>query len=522
MKNFGRALRLAFQYRLTVVATMFSALVVALFWAGNITAVYPVVQVVLSDQSVPELVAEKIDHAKQNIADFKKDAQQLERQLAAAPLDDQQKIRDQLQRKTARIKAEQKALYWYRWFQPYADYLPNDTFQTLLVICGALLIGTVIKNLFLILSTILAARVALLTTFDLRKEFYRHVLRMDLSRFTEQGRGDLMNRFTSDMHQVTGGVQILLGRTVREPLKAIFCLVGAAWFCWRLLLLSLIIAPLAAYLVNLLAKTLKRANRRAMEELSHIYDNLSETFGGIKVIKAFTSEPYERQRFHATTKKYFQKAMRIVRYNSLVSPLTEVMGIMIVVVAILAGGYLTLNQETHLLGIRMSDRPLELATLLAFFGMLAGVSDPARKISDVFSNLQAAAAASDRIYEVLDQQPAISDPESPLPLPRHSKSLVFKDVNFSYHPDIPVLEGVNLEIAHGETIAIVGPNGCGKTTLANLVLRFFDPGEGSVLIDEVDVRDVRIRDLRRQIGLVTQETLLFDDTILANISYGRP
>ena len=177
MKNFGRALCLAFQYRLTVVATLMSALVVALFWAGNITAVYPVVQVVLNNQSVPELVVEKIDHAERNITDFTKDVQQLERQLAAAPLGNPKKgdqeegdrndIRSQLQRKTARIEAEQKALAWYRWIQPYADHMPNDTFQTLLVICGALLLGTVIKNLFLILSTILAARVALLTTFPL-------------------------------------------------------------------------------------------------------------------------------------------------------------------------------------------------------------------------------------------------------------------------------------------------------------------------------------------------------------------
>ncbi len=523
MKNFGRALRIALQYRGTVAATAVSALIVALLWGGNITAIYPVVEVVLSNQSVPELVDEKIATFEQNIVGFRGEIGKLEQQRAVAQGDARTEINRDLALKTDRRRAEEKQLAWYQWIKPYADaYMPTDAFQTLLVICLALLVGTIVKDLFLILSSILAARVALLTTFDLSKEFYRHVLRMDLARFNEQGRGDLMSRFTGDMHRVTGGVQVLLGRMIREPLKAIVCLAGAAWISWRLLLLSLVLAPLAGYLINRLAKSLKRANRLAMEELSHIYDNLSETFGGIKVIKAFTAEQFERQRFHETAKEYYHKAMKIVGYNSLVSPLSEVMGIMIVVVGILAGGYLTLSGELHLFGIRMSDRPLELSSLLLFFGLLAGVSDPARKLSDVFSKLQAAAAASDRIYEVLDDTPSVTDPPSPQPMPHHQQSLVFEGLSFSYHPENPVLTDVHLHIRHGETIAIVGPNGCGKTSLANLIPRFFDPVEGRVLIDGVDVRDVRIRDLRRQIGLVTQETLLFDETVLDNIRYGKP
>lgn len=567
MNNFSRALRIALQYRWTVAASVGSALVVALLWAANIGAIYPIVEVVFAGESLPEWIDRRVADSEAKIADQKRWIEELSRYSSLAPkavdaelqkalqaakrsaqaselknarreyerkaqqlekyLSEEGESRDlffqrDLGRRRDRLEAEQSALTQYHRYQPTIHrYAPSGAFGTLALICAALVVGTLIKDLFLIASSVLAARVALLARFELSKDFYRHALRMDVSHFTGQGRGDLMNRFTSDMQAVAGGIQILMGRTIREPLKMAACLIGAALVCWRLLLVSLIIAPLAAYLVNRLAKSLKRANRRAMEELSLIYDNLSETFGGIKVIKAFTSEQYERQRFHQAAKEYFRKAMKIVRYNSLVSPLTEVMGILIIVVAILAGGYLAINQETHLLGVQMSQRALSLSDLLLFFGLLAGVSDPARKMSDVFNNLQTAAAASDRIYEVLDQEPTVKDPASPRRLPRHAESILFENVSFAYHADTPVLEGIHLRIKYGETVAIVGPNGCGKTTLASLTPRFFDPTAGCVRLDGVDLREARVRDLRRQIGLVTQETLLFNDTVLENIRYGQ-
>ena len=170
----------------------------------------------------------------------------------------------------------------------------------------------------------------------------------------------------------------------------------------------------------------------------------------------------------------------------------------------------------------MCSRPLSLSELLVFYGMLAGVSDPARRLTEVFNKLQRAAAAADRVYQLLDREPTVCDPPRPRPLPRHHRDLVFDHVSFRYTREQPVLEDIDLRIPFGETIAMVGPNGCGKTTLANLIPRFFDPVSGSVRLDGVDLRDVRLRDLRGQIGLVTQETLLFDDTVFNNIRYGCP
>jgi len=302
----------------------------------------------------------------------------------------------------------------------------------------------------------------------------------------------------------------------------IACLAGAAWICWRLLLVSLIVAPLAVFLVTRLAGSIKRANRRAMEQMSGLYNILGETFSGIKVVKAFTMERPERWRFHAASKNYYFKSLRIAFYNALSNPISELMGISIICLALLAGAYLVLDQETHLLGIRMSARPLSISSLLLFYALLAGVSDPARKAAGILGIIQRSAAAADRVYEFLDREPTICDPENPRPLPRHKDRITLEGVRFSYDKKQDVLKGIDLTVQFGEAIALVGPNGCGKSTLASLIPRFFDADEGAVRIDGIDVREVRMRELRRQIGLVTQETVLFDDTVLNNIRYGKP
>jgi ATP-binding cassette subfamily B protein/subfamily B ATP-binding cassette protein MsbA len=379
-----------------------------------------------------------------------------------------------------------------------------------------------VKSLFSIAHQVLCYRLSQLSAFRLRHEFYRRTLDMDLTSFGEEGSSQLMARFTYDLESLASGVNEFFGKLVREPLKMLACLIGAAWVSWQLLLLSLVLAPLAAWLIRWLAKALKRANRRAMEEMSQLYNVLEETFQGIAVVKAFTMESYERGRFHKISKNFYRRVMRIARYDALTRPLTEILGVTTICLAVLAGAYLVLNHETHLLGIRMSGEPLTLSALLVFYGMLAGISDPARKMSEVFSRIQRGAAAADRVYQMLDRRPQIVDPPKARSLGRHRRDLVFDGVDFHYVPSQPVLCDVRLSIAWGETVAIVGPNGCGKSTLVSLIPRFFDPVSGSVRLDGVDLRQVRLKDLRSQIGLVTQETLLFDDTVYNNIRYGSP
>lgn len=523
MGNFGRVVRVALRYYWTVAASFVCALIVAVLWGANIGFLYPIVEVVGNQQSLSQWVDRSITSAEQSIAQQSAIKAELESQKAAAKPEDQGGVARELRATQGRLKAAEDDLARSQWLKPWIDtYLPDDPFQTLLVIIFALLVATVVKDFFMVLGSALADRIAQLAVFDLRKEFFRRTLRMELGTFSESGTSDLMSRFTHDVESLAGGLQTLFGRAIREPLKMVSCFVLAAFICWQLLVLSMVVVPVAGFLIGILSKTLKRANRKALEEMSSLFTILNETFLGIKVVKAFTMERYERRRFHETSKKVYKKSMRIAIVDAMINPVTEVMGMTTISLAILFGAYLVISGETHILGIKMCSEPLSLSALMAFYGALAGVSDPARRLSEVFSKLQRASAASDRIYEKLDRLPRVCDPEQARVVGRHHRDLVFENVSFRYSPAQSVLEKINLRVAYGETVAIVGPNGCGKSTLANLIPRFYDPNSGSIRLDGVDLRDMRMRDLRSQIGLVNQETLLFDDTVLNNIRYGSP
>jgi subfamily B ATP-binding cassette protein MsbA len=486
MKNFRRAIGYALKYRAMLVGSTACALLVAVLWGANIGSVYPFVQVVFQGQSLPQWIDNEIAQTETRLG-------------------------------------EGRALATYRWAQPILHRsLPAQPFATLVLIVGVLLAGTLIKDVFLVGNVMLVERTAEMVKFDLRTDFYRHTLDMDMQSFAKDRSGALMSRFTHDMEALGQGVQVLFGRMLLEPLKMAACLIGAGFICWRLLVLSLIVSPLALFVIDRLSKSLKRANRRGMEEMSVLFRVLHETLAAIAAVKAFTMEGRERARFHDAARAYLKRAMRIVFYHGLARPATELMGMIVICLAILAGGYLVLNNETHLLGIRMCEQPLSIAAMMAFFALLIGASDPLRKLSECFNHLQRGAAAADRVFEMLDRSPAIRDPERPRELPSRHPDLVFENVSFHYSPEEPVLREVNLRIPFGESLAIVGPNGCGKSTLASLVPRFWDAVEGAVRIDDVDLRELRQRDLRGLIGLVTQQALLFDDTVLENIRYGSP
>jgi ATP-binding cassette subfamily B protein/subfamily B ATP-binding cassette protein MsbA len=232
-------------------------------------------------------------------------------------------------------------------------------------------------------------------------------------------------------------------------------------------------------------------------------------------------EEHERARFRETTRDLLHKRQRVAVYLGLVRPVAEIMGAGIIAVAVLAGAYLVLHRQTHLFGIRISDRPLSPTALMLFFGMLAGVADPARKLSGIWGTIFCGTVAANRVFTLMDREPEITDPPDPQPLPRPHRTLQFQNVDFWYRRTEPVLRGIKLKIRFGERIALVGPNGCGKSTLAKLVARFYDPKSGAVRMDGIDLREFRIEDIRRQISLVTQDPWMFDDTIMNNIRYGK-
>ncbi len=513
MSNFYRVLKMALRYRWNVAACFATSLLVAVLWAGNLSAVFWIVDVVMNDKSVPQWMEEEIASSQTLIATLTTEIES----LSDAPEENRRAINAA----QFKIDVQEQKAGKFTWLLPTAKrWLPTTPYKTLGVVCALVMASTLLKNVFRIANVVLVARLGLQVGYQLRKQFYSHLLRLDMAAYSHKGRGDLMNRCTSDLNSMSNGVQTLFGLAVREPLKMIVCFAGAAFVSWRLLLLTILIVPPAAYLIQLLAKSLKRANRRAMEELSSIYETLSETLSGMKLIKAFTMEKAERRRFDRSARGYYRRQLRIATYNSLVSPMTETLGIGMVLTAAMAGGYLVLSGNTSLFGIRISNQELTHGGMGMFFAMLVGMSDPARRLSNVFNDLQQASAASDRAFEVLDTEPDIQDPSDPQPLPRLSQSLKFEGVDFAYEPGLPVLEGIDLEVAAGETIAIVGTNGCGKSTLLSLLPRFYDPTAGRITIDGIDISDVRLRSLRSRIGMVSQETLLFNDSVAENIAYG--
>ena len=407
------------------------------------------------------------------------------------------------------------------------QYAPRDPFTTLVWLMGLSVAGTALRCLFLMGSMLSVARVGQRTMLDLQNEAFRNVLDMEPSELDVQGAGDLINRIRGETGIIGSTIITLFGKTVREPLKLVGCLVGAALVNWRLLLLSLLISPLAGYLMVRLASVTKRASRRAMEESANLLNRLYQSLSYMRIVKAFTMENRERERFKVVARDVYKKSMRISLFASLSRINTELLGVCIVTLSVLAGGYLVLNQQTHLFGIRMCDQPMSFGILMMFFGFLIGAIDPLRKMGDVYNMMQGGIVAADRVFPLLDKRPAVLSPENAKSLPAGPLAVEFDHVCFEYETDKLILSGVTEKVPAGTSLAIVGQNGSGKSTLINLIPRFFDPcggdsesGSGAIRVNGIDIRHLAIKDYRRRVGYVSQQTMLFSDTIAENIAYG--
>jgi ATP-binding cassette, subfamily B, bacterial MsbA len=464
-----------------------------------------------------------------------------ELQVAEARLSELKRFRDRhaatrqkpsdLDARRADLRKEQgKARYWlrgYTWLQPRVmRYLPQDGFRALLLLLGIVMGANALKGFFLFLQEVLVADVMQLTLFDIRNLFFRRTIALDLSSFGDQGSSELMSRFTNDMDSLSQGLNTLLSKVIREPLRAVTCLAFAMFLNWRLTCLTLILVPISALTANRTGRIMKRAVRRSLESMSNIYKILQETFQGIVVVKAFTQERRERRRFFTETKRLYKKSVKVATIDAMSDPVLEMLSLSMVSIALLAGAYLVLKKTIFLdLGIfrlQLAAQRMQIEDLLTLYAALAMISDPVRKLANVHSRIQRAAAASDRICALMDRQPQVADRPKAVRLPRHRSTIAFDNVVFGYNTREEVIRGVNLDVRHGETIALVGPNGCGKTTLMNLLPRFYDVHGGAIRIDGHDIRDLSLRSLRRQVGMVIQDTILFEDTIANNIAYGNP
>ncbi len=536
MQQFARLLPYLWQHRWKLYLSTAFALVVALLWAATLSLTFLVVKVLLQDQSLQQYVELEVKNSEVEIDKRQRELDELDRQLEArafGALPDgtvsasEKELRRGQDRVAGKLKSATRRLVAYRWIRRHVmPLIPNDQFKTYALILFILVIGTTAKGTAVFIQEVLVGSVVELTVMALRKDCFRHSLNLDYQTLMRHGKSELMSRFTNDIGVAADGLNLLGGRIVREPLKAFACIFVAFFVSWQLTLLSMVCVPLMGLIFHRYGLLLKRASHHMMERMSRIYKSLDETFDGLKVVIAFNGERRHRQRFHRENKDYYHQAMKVVQIDSLTSPTTELLLTLAVCVSLLPGAYLVLRHQDSIWGIRLAAEPLLIEDLSWFYALLAGTLDPVRKLSSIYSKLKRTSAATQRIFQVLDWQPALKLAEQAQPMPRHAQSVVFKKVSFQYDSDgvnrPNALTDVTLKIAAGEVVVVVGENGSGKSTLVNLLPRFYDPNAGSVLIDGVDIRNVRLRDLRSQIGVVTQETLLFDESIYENIRYGKP
>ncbi len=532
MKNFLRALRFAWPYRWRFFASLGCALLAAAVWSLSFTAIYPVLKIFSTDQNLQEWANSAIQKIEtEQIPPLEKRAEELKEVLRQIPKDPtldlaerekrSRRITGDLAKTESKLESSRYELYRYQVTKKFIDQLlPADRFLTLVWVLGMLVVAVAFKGLLEFGQETLVGNVVHSALWRLRNAFFRRTLQQDVNSFTTTA--DLMSRFQADTDVVANGMKILMGRVIAEPLKAIACVVIACWISWQLTFMFLILVPIAGFVLTSVGRMMKRATRRVLERMSRMNEILQESFLGIRVIKGFGREPKQRRKYYEATLEHYEKSMRVVTLDALSGPVVELLGIAAIVGALLAGAYLVLNHQTHLFGIRMSQYPLEMESLLQLYALLAAISDPVRKLSSVYTKIQASYAGADRIYQVMDREPKIQHDPIGLEAPRHRNAIEFRDVCFSYDHGHPILSNVNLVVPHGQIVALVGKNGSGKSTMLNFLPRFLDPDHGAVLIDGVDVRTANVRSVRKQIGIVTQDTFLFADTVYNNIAFGNP
>jgi subfamily B ATP-binding cassette protein MsbA len=381
--------------------------------------------------------------------------------------------------------------------------------EALSLLCGVLAVAFLVKAGLTYAHQYLMQSVAERIMTDLRERAYGHLHGLSLAFFTRRSTGELMTRVTTDIDLLGRSLTAFFSNGVREPIQILGFLGLLFLIKWPLALLVLLTVPVAAFPIVRFGKKMRARSHRVQERRAELNTILQETIAGIRIVKAFGMEDYERGRFREKSRELLRGMIRMVKVDSLASPVLEILGSFGVVGAVWLGGVLVLR------------RVLTPGELMAFLGALASLYQPVKRLSQVNLNVQRGLAGARRVFEILDTRPDIRDAPAAPRLPRMREGVTFHGVTFGYEPGRLVLEGLDFSAKLGEIVAVVGASGSGKTTLVNLIPRFYDPLEGWIEIDGHDIRTVNLRSLREQMGIVTQDTILFDDTIFDNVAYGR-
>ena len=513
MKPFWNAIRDSLHHAPALVLATLCSVGIAFLWGSNIGALYPVVEMTLNGESIQSWL-EKGAQASDA------EAKALESQIAQPNPALSQKDRDLIERKAKQaLSTRDYKLGLVAW----ADrFLPRNPFQTICWIMGLLMVSTLIKHALMLTNDLLIGHVSTSIVRDLRMRVFDSALAMDRKTYQAYGTSGLLAAITAAADGLTAGLIHLFGAAIREPLRIASCLIMASLINWRLLLLSLVLAPALVAIVVFFNRKIRRAAASILGRNAGFHEVLLEALGNIFTVQAFTMEPHERDRFRICTNEMKRVQLKMVFWTGIGKPFTELIGVAMVAITVCAGAYLVVNKQTHLFFLKVCDSPMSVTDLLIFFGLLIGASDPLRKLSGVSVMIYQGMVSSELLYGILNAKPILPVPAEPKTLLGRHHQLSLKNVSFYYHPSQPVLSNVSLEIPFGKTVALLGSNGSGKSTLIQLLCRYYDPVAGSIQLDDVDLRDLALSDIRQRMTLVSQNTELFNRSVFENIKYGSP
>jgi subfamily B ATP-binding cassette protein MsbA len=388
----------------------------------------------------------------------------------------------------------------------------HDKSTVLIIICLLIIISTLLKNVFYYWSSYISSPIRSATITFLRNDVYEKILALPIGYFTERRKGDLISRMTNDIYEIESSVVSTLEGLIKDPLTIIGYLAYMIYLSPHLSLFLLILLPITGFLIGRISRTLKKQSKDASARLGESLSVLDETLGGIRVIKGFGAESLLRKKFVELNDSLFRIRNKMNARRDLASPLTEVLGVVILTIILYYGGMLVFS--THGKGFSGGD-------LISYIAVFAMLINPAKTLSTSIFNIQRGAAAMERVEDLLKAPVTIHDDPNGRKLAAFESRIEFRNVSFSYE-DAGILEQINLVVEKGKTIALVGSSGAGKSTLADLVPRFHDVTDGELLIDGVNIKDYSLRSVREQMSIVTQEPILFNDTIASNISLGKP
>ena len=398
-----------------------------------------------------------------------------------------------------------------QWVNAYLTNLiqSGDSFFALSIVCVMIVVSIFLKNLFLYFSLRTLGPVKHAITNRLRIEMYDKILSLPIGYFTEQRKGDMMSRMTNDVVEVEISVIGTLEGWLKDPMSILINLIVLFYISPKLTIFILLCLPVMGFIIGRVSRSLKRQSMKVSEKSGETFSTIDETLGGLRVIKAFNVEKKLKQKFQDISDEFLLARNQVGYKRDLASPMSELMGVSIFAGILWFGGRLVLSHEIAMNG----------ALFLTYMGLFYNVIDPAKSISAAFSNMQKGAAAIERIEQVLKAPITVDENPNGKIIDSFNQSIEFRNVSF-YYEDTAILKNINLKIEKGKTIALVGSSGAGKSTLADLVPRFHDVSDGEILVDGINIKDYSLHSLRNLISIVTQEPILFNDSIANNIALG--